>query len=323
MLLFLRLDIIKKTAINTLSICFFRLVPSIFPFMVLSSILIQAGIINYVLLSNKKTILGICKNVISIVFSSWISGYIVGPRYLCNKETDKNMTNYALLSSNAGVGFVVAFVGIALWNNIIFGILLYVIQILTSSIIFKCANNENISFEYKAVPFFTAISNSIQNSTHTMLEICGFTTFFAIVRDVILALLDARVGIVTQAISSLLEITGGSISSINSTNVALCSFFTGFTVGFGGLCMCFQTFSVCDKVKISKQVFILKKAIQGVVCGIASILLVFLLNIEPVRSASLNVESSFNHLGMIIVAFFLFCMIYSIKNLIKQKINHI
>ena len=153
MLLFLRLDIIKKTAINTLSICFFRLVPSIFPFMVLSSILIQAGIINYVLLGNKKTILGICKNVISIVFSSWISGYIVGPRYLCNKETDKNMTNYALLSSNAGVGFVVAFVGIALWNNIIFGILLYVIQILTSSVIFKCAKNENISFEYKAVPF--------------------------------------------------------------------------------------------------------------------------------------------------------------------------
>ena len=245
-----------------------RLIPSLFPSMILSSIAI----------SNSKgkdfkkstSLFGVQKSIFRLTVCSLLSGYIIGPKMLCEDDTDEDKTRYIALTSNAGLGYVVSFVGIAVCGSLCFGIFLYFTQVFSALIIFKLQKNSvdkyKISSDKK--PFIDTVSIAVKDTTHLIFEICGFYVFFSIIKTVFVSIFNLKSGAILYSfVASILEISNGIQGATTLENTALCAFFIGFSVGFGGICMCMQTFSVCN-ASLNKFKFTKIKLFQGVFCQV-------------------------------------------------------
>ncbi len=291
--------------------------------MILSSLFVQCGALKYILNSKKEHILGIDKSVFEIMVISWISGFLIGPRLLKGRSSNYDLTSYYILSSNAGIGFVVSFVGFILWNNVYYGIFLYFVQICSSFIIFRAPKNSGYvkaSAYSKSKPLITSLSSSIQMCTGSMLEICGFTVFFTVIKDVFVSIFHIKNSKAIILLSSLMEISEGTLASVSDVSNSVCAFFTGFSVGFGGLCMCFQVFSICEGEALNRFMFLKKKLIHGIICGIFSTIFVTAFKIEPSSTVSLVSNYEISLSSIVFCTIFSFFIMNDIKNRIKKKI---
>ena len=303
-----------ENIISTMLFCFNKLIPSIFPSMITASIFACY----YSSKNNKqqKKFLGIDKQYFSIIVPAWISGFLIGPKILSKNASQSDITDYVIITSNAGIGFVASLVGITLWNNIFFGLYLYGIQIALSIALFnltKKNHTKTLEMNFTHKPALTVITDSISQSTKTMLDICGFTVFFSVVRFSIFALIKVKENSVFYIIiSSLLEISNGVLISSTNANNSLAGFFTGFCIGFGGICIITQTLSMCEN-KICASKFFIVKFIQGIICGIFSLLYVKIFSLCATNSVftSLSYDTGIN--SIIINCIFIFLLLNYIK----------
>ena len=312
--------IVSEAVSVTLSMCFIKLIPSIFPFMVISGFLINT-------LGEKnvrgKRNLDKCKIPYLTILLSWISGFVVGPKYLCQDNLEDDLTPLVFLCSNAGIGFVISYVGVTLWGSLTFGFYLYFIQIFWSVIIYLFVKNKTgkIVLEKRAIPLLTSLSSTIQGSTMTMLNICGFTVFFSVISAIFSIFFSSE--IILLSISSAFEISSGIFSAVTSKSNVFCAFFTGFSIGFGGICMCMQTFAVCGESNINKQKFLLLKMLHGTLCGASSLIFVSVNKQEPLIQAYLDFNSSQSIISALVSALFLCSLLFLTKKYLKNKLYSI
>ena len=312
-------SVIANTTSEALAVCYFKLIPSIFPFMVLSGFFMNISGKKHTIVKNEKSYSDKYKASCFVILLSWISGFVVGPKYLCENELEQDATSKVFLCSNAGIGFVISYVGVILWGNIFFGIFLYFIQLIWSLTIYLLIEGNSFSnnIEKFRQPIISAMTSSIQNSTRSMLDICGFTVIFSIIKNIFSKFLNSE--LLTLIISSTLEISSGALASVCNKNNLICAFFTGFTVGFGGVCMCMQTFAVCIGDNIKKLKFIEMKLIHGILCGLSSLFFVMISKVAPVNQVWLN-NDEFGIFGIVISALFLCSLLNLIKKLLKNKL---
>ena len=283
---------IKCTLENSLLFTINNVIFSIFPFMILSSFLINSNIIdNQLNFANSKQLnkLGICKIYLSSILLGSISGFVTGAK--CIRElytknyTDKiSFTNAVVLSSNAGIGFVIVCVGMKIWNSITYGILLYFFQIIISLIIGKFilpAIRNDYEYNYnKKNDYIKSFSDAVSTSSQNIILIIAFIATFSVLITVLTSVFPPSVrDTASSFLYILMEFCNGSFKSVSFSNTLLCAFFSGFTIGFGGLCVHFQIFSVCNGLPLNKKLFFLAKLLHGILLGIVSIILVRIINI--------------------------------------------
>lgn len=270
----------------------------------------------------EKRLFGIKCDKLLFVLSSWISGFIVGPMHLAENNDNEDITDYVILTSNAGIGFTVFYIGYTLWNSILFGIILFVLQLLSSVILFTVGKRKSdFVLSNKKSSVINSVTDSVRTSTKSVLEMCGFTVFFSVIHKIVsVAFSIPAKGLFSNILSSLLDISRGTYASVQLEGRLACGFFTGFTLGFGGLCMCFQTFSVCRRAKLKKTVFVTKKLLQGVICGLGGAALVYFMDLAPVRSVILEVEDNNIISYALVFALFTVSTIFCIKKHLKRKI---
>lgn len=312
--MFYNADLVADTVTQTLIVCFYKLIPSIFPFMILSGIIMKS--INSLLFRDQSKI----KVSALIIIISWISGFLVGPRHICKYENERDVTYIVFLTSNAGIGFVIFYVGVALWDSIYLGTFLYFVQICSSVLLFVLyrKSKEKMYVSSQSYTFVSSVNESIQESTQAMLDICGFAIFFSIIKNLLVSFIN--LDLISLIISSSLEISSGTFFSINSENTALCAFFTGFSVGMGGICMCMQTFGVCRNANIRKGKFLYLKLLQGLICGFAMVVFSNFTKAEPVRQVYLKSGDEFSIFVIVISALFLCSAISYLKKSLKNKL---
>ncbi len=272
--------------------------------------------------SNRRSkFLGIDKKFFSIIVPSWISGFLVGPKLLEKHNGQIDKTDYVIITSNAGIGFVISLVGVTLWNNLLFGIYLFAVQIITAIVLFNLTKKRGfVSSDVTSspVPMLTGITNAVNQSTKTMLDICGFTIFFSVVKLTACTILKIKKNsIFFEIISSFLEISDGVLTSSKISNSSLAGFFTGFCIGFGGLCMIVQTISVC-KNKINALKFFSVKFIQGIICGNLSLLYVKFFNLNSTGLIYTSLTYDIDIHSIITNCFFIFLLLnYTKKSIFK------
>jgi len=290
LLLFLYLanvENINKSVFEALNFCYKSLIPSLFPTLILSSIIlciIRACGIFEGRKNVKKLILDNCKIYTAQIITGMLCGFVVGPRSICElqKENDINERHFSMavaLSSNAGVGFVIGYVGMKIWNDIILGIVLYSAQILSAVILYFLFNSKDMSasllkpsmLSKNKQNVFSVISDSVTGALSSMLLICSFNIFSSIV----IGLISANVPM--NNIGEVLSLTLIDFSSaISKTsllpNKHLSLFFTGFSIGFAGFSVHLQTFSVCEMQKLNKKLYLSFKLLQGLFCGALTML---------------------------------------------------
>ncbi len=265
-------------------------IPSLFPFFVLSGIVMNLntdkgfGIIakhTVCRLFNINSALG-CAYLLGLV-----GGYPVGARNVCavyhsggctKREAERALS----FSNNCGPAFILSVAGIYLFDSIKIGLMLYIIHILSSAFIAVFMRPKNpmkqsyIKQIHKKMPFTQVFVKSVKESTVSIANVCSFVVIFAVFIHILefsgFFALVPESQILTAWIKGIFEVTGG-IRALKSalplsSAIAVCS----FLLGFGGICVHCQTATAVSDTDLSMKMYFTAKIAQGIIAAVLTFL---------------------------------------------------
>ena len=189
-----------EAAKSGLALCYNVIIPSLFPFFVLSSLVVELGLAGYLgrllegLMRPLFHVSGACASAFALGF---IGGYPVGAKTaislyengMCTKTEAERLLAFC---NNSGPAFILGVVGAGVFASSRVGVLLYLAHAAASiciGILFRfykagpTARREERQSrpQFHAQRFTTAFTGSIKNSFLSTLNICAFVVFFTVV----------------------------------------------------------------------------------------------------------------------------------------------
>jgi sporulation integral membrane protein YlbJ len=253
-----------------------------------------------------------------------ISGYPTGAKIAANFRKDGTCSKTEcerLLSftNNSGPLFIIGTVGISLFGSTSIGLLLFfthILACLTVGFLFKFYKPHSKEITVQPSNKFhhtktsninlqnlgEIIGNSITNSISTILMIGGFIVLFSVIISIlktskilyllaltiqpILDFFNIPTSFATPLLTGILEITNGisAISAIHIKQISINIIFTAFLLGFGGISVLLQVFSIIAKTDLSIKPYIIGKFLHGIFAAFYTFLLI---NIFPFLNLNL------------------------------------
>lgn len=228
-------------------------------------------------------ILGVRREAVSAVLLSALGGFPIGA--VCTRQlydegtvTESEAGRLLMFTSTASPAFCIGVIGISLFDDAAFGVGLYLCQLaaafLTAVLTKKKKSHVcGTVLAKRKVKSADLITDSISAGGMTMLKICSFTVFFAVVGDAVCLICDSCLGTsASAAVASLCELTLACrrCASLGAPTAGL---ICGFAVGYSGLSVHMQTASVMSGSGVSLRKYHIAKAVQGVFCAIAAAVL--------------------------------------------------
>ena len=278
--------IIKKSLVYSsinyaLNIWVNNLIPTLFPFFIISDILINYNFTLYIpkfLRNFLKYLFNITDNMITILVLSIISGFPSNARntrtLYDNGVIGLEEANHILIFSHfANPLFILTTVAIFFFNDKNIGIVLLISHYLSNfllGILFRKYfnhNNDNFITDNNSNVFGNIFIGAIKRSIDTILLICGIITIFMILSSVITNCFDFNV-YNSMIIKGLLEITIGieaigklEISIIYKAVIASCF------LAFGGFSVHMQVMSQIANTVIKYRFFFVGRLYQMILSG--------------------------------------------------------
>ena len=282
----------QKDASSAISLslcrCARSLIPSLFPCMVLSSLVGALGggeLLGKLFGGAFSFVFGISGPSASALILGFLCGFPVGASYAVSLYKNGSISKDELekligLASVPSPAFTVNVVGSSLFDSKELGIALACAVIFSSflcSLIFRgkrrtASSREMISLPPKKVSIASAFSSAISESALSMLRVCACVVFFSAVSAMLTKKLPTSLGL---AVSGFLEFSGGCDSVARSASpiaFPLCA----AILGWSGLSVHFQIISVCgDTVSYKKYYIIslLKSAFSFITAFVVKMLL--------------------------------------------------
>ena len=252
-----------------------KLIPSLFPFMVISELIISTDACSLItkIVSKpfskifKMTSEGAMPFLLGMLF-----GFPIGIRsaitlYENGKIDKRDLTRLSLFTSIPSPAFFISAVGEGLFGSALFGVALYLIALLGSLLIgiFSYPFFENMRGEYFSLQRKTQEVNgngfifAVTSSTQTLISVCSFVVFFSMLSEVakyFLTFLPISEKISLCLIGAL-EMTGGAAlaSSLGKDGAPLAAAILGFS-GISVLC---QFIAICKHHRLPIMPYILSK----------------------------------------------------------------
>ena len=278
--------IIKKSLVYSsinyaLNIWVNNLIPTLFPFFIISDILINYNFTLYIpkfLRNFLKYLFNITDNMITILVLSIISGFPSNARntrtLYDNGVIGLEEANHILIFSHfANPLFILTTVAIFFFNDKNIGIVLLISHYLSNfllGILFRKYfnhNNDNFITDNNSNVLGNIFIGAIKRSIDTILLICGIITIFMILSSVITNCFDFNV-YNSMIIKGLLEITIGieaigklEISIIYKAVIASCF------LAFGGFSVHMQVMSQIANTEIKYRFFFVGRLYQMILSG--------------------------------------------------------
>jgi len=292
-----RADLAADYMRQGLALCARAVVPSLFPFMVLSDLLVTSGAGEWITAPFSRPLgklLGLSRAGCCAVVLGLLCGFPVGARcallaYKQGTVERSECERILACSSIPSPAFLISTVGATLWQDVKFGILLYLstaFSALFCGFLLYVLQKKRIKAP-KNVPLASPIKirfetgmlpSAMRNATVNTLLICAYVVFFSTLTGTVeLALGRFMANKTTHTIlASLLELSGGVSAAASLASTPLAILFTGTAVGWSGLSIHCQMLSLCDGHGISLRPYFASKLLQGGVCAILLILLYML-----------------------------------------------
>ncbi len=288
-------------ALDGLLLCAKKVIPSLLPYMVVSSLLVYSGLAAKLgRLIPAARFFSLPREASSSLLLGAVCGFPVGAKTAvdlyksgCVSQTEAEVL--ISISNNTGPSFVVGIVGTLFWGSPVFGWALYCFQILAAAAAGLFVNRILLPFKSSALsgkatstskPFSLLFSTSVSEAAFSCLSICSFVVFFYVVIQFATAALTAASTppIVPALLAALLEFTTGTALGADVGGFAG-AFLCGFAVGWAGLSVFFQACSFALPAGLSLKRTVAVKALQGVLTGALCILYVSLFPISPAKLA--------------------------------------
>lgn len=289
-----------------------NIVPSMFPFFVATELLCQT---NFIYLLGKvfkkimKPFFNVPEESSSALLLGTISGYPIGAKMVCNLKEKKIISKVEAerliaYTNNSGPLFILGAVGISLFGNKKIGFILllsHIISCLLVGFLFKNWKKDNLKIDYKLFRTDTQkliklsnlgeiLGNAIKTSIVNILTIGGFVVLFSVIISIIetSGIIDIfstflnQFGIPENFAKALflgmIELTNGvNLSSkLFIENNLLSVLLTSFLLGFGGISILFQIYSIIAKEGISIKPYVYGKFLHGLISIFITLILYIL-----------------------------------------------
>lgn len=269
------------------------LIPSLFPFMVLSSFVIRSDfskIIGKIFAPITKFLFKLPAICSSAIILSLVGGFPVGAKcvqllYKDKKITENQVQQMMLFCVCSGPAFLITAVGSIMLQNTTVGIILYISQIISCIILgiispyicsaekkqmTKTFSVENTNTENKSIVSSFVLSCS--DGASSIIEMTALVLIFSLFINVfekegitsfmsdLLSVIGIKRSVSDVIIPIVLEVTG-ACSKICNGSFSL--WVVSFAVGFGGLCVHLQIFDILKDIKINKIRFMVFRFVNA------------------------------------------------------------
>ena len=299
---------------NGLSLCFNVIVPSLFPFFVLSSLVVDLGLASYLgraLEGIMKPLFRVSGSCAAAVALGFIGGYPVGARTAlhlyrqghCTKTETERLLAFC---NNSGPAFIFGVVGAGVFNDSRIGFLLYCTHTAASllvGILFRFHGKDRDHRTgirpqpIKTVTFPSALTGAITQALQSTLNICAFVIFFAVVLRLLsfwgivpaLAGFLARLGLspewAERLAAGILELSSGITSLMGGSGVAGRASMAAFMLGWAGFSVHCQVLTFLADSGLSAKTYLAGKLCHGLIAAALTWLITRIIPLsEPVSS---------------------------------------
>ncbi len=277
---------------QTVGICTQVLLPSLYPFFVLSNLLVSTGVVHRLspLFSPWTTRLfglpGCCG---AAVLLGMVGGYPVGAKVVtelyqkgcCDKKDALHTLRFC---NNAGPAFLIGAVGAGLLKDAALGVLLYGLHLISalllglifhdkSYIVKKNNFTDNTSGKRSLIPCFLT---SVTTAFASFLNVCAFVFLFAVILCLIRQLpFIGRLNTLWQGLLfGFLELTAGAellTQAALARKIRLAAL--SFVCGWGGCSVQLQTIQLLREAGLPCRSYLKSKLLHGGLSAMISILL--------------------------------------------------
>lgn len=295
-------DEVIKSVLFAINIWKDNLFPTLFPFFLLSELLIHYGFIDFLgelLKKHMSKLFHLPGEASFVLIGSLVSGFPSSAKYTKELYDNKVITaqegSYLLTFTHfSNPLFVIGTIGSFLLKNKLIGIIILLCHIITNFIIaflFRPKQNphdttEKISLRrslrkmhHKRLShqnkFGSVLSNSILNTINTLLLLLGIVTTFLIITSLINNIIILEEPTKT-IINGILEMTQGvKYSSMLDVSLLIKATLITFIISFGGISVHTQIISIISDTKIEYKYFLISRIFHAI---IASSLVFFILS---------------------------------------------
>lgn len=310
LILFRAESVIRHTKESVL-MCFDIIIPSLFPFFVCSGLLIYSGFAESVA-KYARHIMRPVFNVAPTGAAAFVIGIISGfpsgaicarDLYKCGNLSKAEAERLLSFCNNSGPLFIIGSIGTAIYSKPIYGVLLYLIHIISSvivGIIFRGYGKNrhsspptHINTNELSIP--QTVTVSLDTASKNILTVCFSIIFFSTVSRTIFELFPF-VPVLDAVVSGLCEFSTGvlKVEGLN-INIAEKLVLTSLIVGFSGLSVHLQVMSVTADAGLSLKPYILGKCLHGVISATitAGVIFISQLQITQLKNAHILPVSCF------------------------------
>lgn len=261
-----------------LQICATAILPSLFPFFVLTDYWIQSGYadtLSRFLAPVTEAVFHLPGAASSALLLGSVGGYPIGAKtavglyehgYLTKEQTEQAL----LFCNNAGPAFVLGVLGNIVFQSTVFGILLYIVHLFSAYLIGLLFRPKKRPEQSKTIcsakehpPISARITTSTVNAGKTVFMVCTYILFFAIITQCIRVSLPA--GIASCILNGIFELAGGArLLSTLELSLGVKFILASFFLGTGGLCVMLQSQSFIQSSGLSGKKLFLGKSLQGI-----------------------------------------------------------
>lgn len=278
----------KSGVIKGIEICLYTIIPSLFPFMALSTYIVKSNILSpfYKLLSGtSKVIFRQPPCAISVIILSMIGGFPIGIKmandlYAQGQITKEQAQRLCLFCMNGGPAFVITTVGLSMLGSMKAGVIIYAslcISSFISGIISSFVADKIDLLQNKKCDIslpLSSLSAAISDSMQSIITICAWVILFSSATSCI-----KSVGLGENAylvICSLLEVTNGCILLSGKASISVIA----GIIGFGGLCVHFQVLSFLKNTGIKYGYFLVSRMLNGILSALFTHLFLLFIPVE-------------------------------------------
>ena len=279
-----------------LALCGNVIVPSLFPFFVLSALVVELGLSRYLgrlfqpVMVPLFRVNGACAAAVALGF---VGGYPVGARTAialyqsgqCSKTEAERLLAFC---NNSGPAFIFGVVGAGVFGSGAVGLLLYLVHVAASlmvGLLFRFYRPEDgprrsrlSGAQFQTASFCTAFPRSVTGALSSTLNICAFILFFTVaVRMLSLAgILDGLAKLLALAfgplgfgqswarrlLTGVLEVSSG-VSALTAGSLTGRLSMAAFMLGWAGLSVHCQVLAFLGDCGLSMRTYLVGKLLHG------------------------------------------------------------
>ena len=287
-----------------LTLCARTVIPSLFPFMVLSELLVSSGAgeaLGRIFARPMRWLFGLSGAGASAVFLGSMCGSPVGARtavalYDKNAISRAECEHLLTFSNNPSSAFLITAVGASLFGNRRLGMILYLTVLGSSFLIgfllrfFFRQDHEDGRHRHPHFPSglhvggVSTFTGAVSNAAMSMLTVCAYVIFFSAITGTLFCFIE-EVGSIPPGLAAasygFFEMSGGISEAVALSNNETAVVLTAAIAGWSGLSVHCQIMALCGGRGLSFKPYLIAKALQGILC--AAVMIVVLRVSDPAQ----------------------------------------